>query len=555
MWIQNIDPLGNLALSALVAAAPIAVFLICLVVLKLSGILAALIALATECVVALVVFKMPVGSVGGAGLLGLLTALWPIGYIIVMAVWLYRLAVVSGRFDVIRSSIRTISPDPRIQVLLISFAFGAFLEGAAGFGVPIAICAALLVQLGLGAVRAAMLSLVANFAAGAYGAIGIPVLVGAQVTGLEPLEVSRALVLLLQPPTLLVPFLLVLILDGVRGLRETWPVALAVTVVFSGVQAAILWTLGPELADLGAGLAAMLAIAAVCRVWSPRRTDRTDAETDAAADATPDAGAHAAVDAAAATPGEEARIGIKQMLVAWSPFYILTAFILLWSLPAVEDLFTTGPLASTVFNVPIPGVTGAIMTPAGAAIQAGWTFGPLSATGTAILLAVIVSFLTAPTVSVRRLLGELVGTVRSLSGAIALIAIILMFADVTNYSGATASMGAALAAAGPLFPLIAPIIGWIGVFLTGSVVNNNTLFAPLQVSTAAGIGVDSAVLVAANTAGGTAAKVISPQSIAIAAGSVGLTGREGEVLRASLLPSLVLLAVTCVWCFVLSVVG
>ncbi|UYG17286.1 L-lactate permease [Brachybacterium huguangmaarense] len=536
MWTQNVDPLDHLVLSALVAAIPILVFLLCLVVIKLSGITAALIALGVECVIALAVFGMPAGSAAGAGLMGLLTAIWPIGYIIVMAVWLYRLAVVSGRFDVIRSSIRSISPDRRIQVLLISFAFGAFLEGAAGFGVPIAICAALLVQLGFGAVRAAMISLVANFAAGAYGAIGIPVLVGAQVSGLETLDVSRALVLLLQPPTLLVPFLLVFILDGVRGLRETFPAALVVTVVFNAVQAGILWTLGPELADLGAGLAAMLSIMALSRVWSPRRIDRGERADEVG---TPAAGAQDAPT-------------LKQVAIAWSPFYILTAFILLWSLPVVNSLFATGALAPTVFAVPIPGVTGAITTASGTVVDSTWSFGPLAATGTAILLAVIVTFLTAPSLSVRRLLGELVGTVRSLGSAIALIALILMFADITNYSGATASMGIALAATGSLFPLIAPIIGWIGVFLTGSVVNNNTLFAPLQVSTAAGIGADPALLVAANTAGGTAAKVISPQSIAIAAGAVGLPGREGEVLRASIVPSLVLLALTCGWCFVLS---
>ena len=279
MWAAQTDPLGNAWLSALLAAAPILVFLLCLVALRMRGLWAGVIALVVQVVVAAVGFGMPSTAITGAGLLGLLTALWPIAYIIVMAVWLYRLAVASGRFDVIRSSIAGVSPDQRIQVLLISFGFGAFLEGAAGFGVPIAICAALLVQLGFRPVKAAMLSLVANAGAGAYGAIGIPVIVGAQVSGMDVQELSRALVVMLQPLTLLIPFVLVLILDGWRGLRETWPATLLVTVVFSGLQAGVLWFLGPELADLSAGLGAMVAFAAQMSMGSSWRVGVVGGET------------------------------------------------------------------------------------------------------------------------------------------------------------------------------------------------------------------------------------------------------------------------------------
>jgi lactate permease len=532
MWLQTTDPLGSLALSALVAAIPIVVFLVALVGLRLSGILAGVIALVAQLLVAVLGFGMPLTAVGGAGLLGLLTAIWPIAYIIVMAVWLYKLAVASGRFDVIRSSIGGISTDQRIQVLLISFSFGAFLEGAAGFGVPIAICAALLVQLGFRPLRAAMISLVANAAAGAYGAIGIPVIVGAQVSGLEVQELARAMVLILQPLTLLIPFLLVIILDGLRGLRETWPATVLVTIVFSGVQAGVLWFLGPELADLGAGLAAMVALFLLGRVWQPRRVHR---EADA-----PEPEPHHA--------------GLREVVAAWSPFYILTAVILVWSLPAFKNLFAVGgPLSALVVSVPMPGLTGSVQTPAGDVVTAAWSFTPLNATGTAILLAVIVSFLTTPRLRATDLVWTLAETVRGLWRALLLIAIILALANIANYSGGSASMGTALAAVGPLFPLLAPIIGWIGVFLTGSVVNNNTLFAPLQVATAEQIAVDPALLVAANTAGGTAAKVISPQSIAIAAGAVGLAGRESEILRASLWYSLGMLAVVCLWGGLLSV--
>lgn len=531
MWTQDIDPFGAIWVSALVAAAPIAVFLLCLVVFKLSGIVAALIALVVEIIVALWAFGMPASAAGGAGLLGLLTALWPIAYIIVLAVWLYRLAVASGRFDVIRGSIGGVSADQRIQVLLISFAFGAFLEGAAGFGVPIAICAALLVQLGFRPVKAAMISLVANAAAGAYGAIGIPVIVAAQVSGIPVDELSRSLVLLLQPLTLLIPFLLVMILDGWRGLRETWPATLVVTAVFSGVQGSVLWFLGPELADIGAGLAAMIALFVLGRVWQPRRIFREDGGEAPA----------------------RATYTVRQIAVAWSPFYILTAFVFLWSIPWFKGLFAEGGAwAWSNIVVPMPGLTGEVVTSAGATVTAAWTFTPISATGTAILLAVLVTFFTTPSLSWADLRTQFARTVAELWQALVLIAVILVLANIANYSGGTTSMGAALAAAGPVFPLVAPIIGWIGVFLTGSVVNNNTLFAPLQVATAERIGVDPALLVAANTAGGNTAKVISPQSIAIAAGAVGLSGRESEILRASIFYSLGMLAFICVWNFALS---
>ncbi|NNH04685.1 L-lactate permease [Microbacterium ulmi] len=533
MWTQDIDPFGNIWVSAVVAAAPILIFLICLVAFKLHGLIAAAIAVVAEIVVAAFAFQMPPGGIAGSALFGLLTAIWPIAYIIVMAVWLYRLAVASGHFDVIRASIGGISPDQRIQVLLIAFAFGAFLEGAAGFGVPIAICAALLVQLGFRPVKAAMISLVANAAAGAYGAIGIPVIIGAQVGGVDVLELSRMLVLLIQPLALITPFLVVAILDGWRGLRETWPATLVVSVVFSGVQASVLWFLGPELADIGSGLAAMVALFVLGRYWQPRRIFREDG---------------------GAAP-EPHRHSVREILVAWSPFYILTGFIFVWSIPWFRDLFASGgALSGAVVSLPIPGVTGAITTPAGEAISNTWGFTPINATGTAILLAVIVSFFTMPTLKLADLFDELMETIRMLWGALVLIAAILVLANIANFSGGSASIGTALAEVGPIFPLFAPIIGWFGVFITGSVVNNNTLFAQLQVATAQRIGVDPVLLVAANTAGGNTAKVISPQSIAIAAGAVGLSGREAEILRASIWYSLGMLAFTCVWTFVLSLV-
>ncbi|MEL5992553.1 L-lactate permease [Microbacterium phosphatis] len=534
MWNQQIDPLGNIALSALVAAVPILVFLVCLVVFKMRGITAGIIASVLQMAIAAWPFGMPAGSIAGAALAGIQTSVWPIAYIIVMAVWLYRLTVASGRFDVIRASIAGVSPDQRVQVLLISFAFGAFLEGAAGFGVPIAICAALLVQLGFSPVKAAMVSLVANVAAGAYGAIGIPVIVGAQVGGVDLASLSLQMVIVLQILALVTPFLLVLILDGFRGIRETFVMTLSVSLAFSISQAAILIFLGPDLADIIPGLLTMVVVFAVGRAWKPKRIYREEGAPEPTA----------------------TNQTFGDVVVAWSPFYILTGVVFVWSLPWFKSLFAVdGPLSWLVARVPIPGVTGVIV-PFGKdePVATVWEWTPVNATGTAILVAVLISFFTTPQLRSADLWRELGATLKMLWQPIVLIALVLIVANVANHSGGSTGIGTAISEIGFIFPLFAPVIGWFGVFITGSVVNNNTLFAGLQTVTAQGIGVDPTLLVAANTSGGAVAKLVSPQSIAIAAGAVGLTGREGEILRAVIGWSLAMLGVVCVWVMLLSLV-
>ncbi len=416
-----------------------------------------------------------------------------------------------------------------------------------------------------------MISLVANFAAGAYGAVGIPVIVGAQVGGIDVMDLSRDLALILQPVTLLIPFLLVVILDGFRGLRETWPATLVGTLVVSGTQAAVLLFLGPELAAILPGLLGMAALAVLRLVWTPRHVfvegegraggsrEGSAAPRGGAREAVP-AGASAAtatltapvVSAPPAVPAP-ARHTAREVLAAWSPFYVLTVLVFVWSTPAFKALSAPGgPLAWAVVTVPMPGVTGQITTAGGVVVANAWSWTPVGATGTAILLAVAITALTSRALTRPVVLEQLRGTWRDLWKALVLIAAILVLAQIANLSGGSAGIGGALAGAGAWFPLLAPVIGWVGVFLTGSVVNGNTLFAQLQVTTAGRIGVDATLLVAANTAGGAAAKVISPQSIAIAAGAVGLTGRESEILRASIGYSLGILVVLSLWTFGLS---
>lgn len=537
MWQQNYDPLGNPNLSALLAALPVLVFLLALTVLRLKGLTAALLAVVVSALVSALVFGMPAGTIAGAGLLGIANGVFPISFIVLMAVWLYKLAIRSGKFEVIRGSIATISEDQRIQVLLIAFCFGGFLEGAAGFGVPIAICAALLVELGFRPLKAAMLCLLANGAAGAYGAIGIPVLVGAQQGGVSLDAMSLMLMALVQVIALLSPAILVLMLDGWRGVRETWPVLLVVGGVFSGVQTAVLYLLGPELVDIIGPLAAMAALAGFMQVWRPRRIYR-EADTP---------------------PGPVQRYTLKEVLLAWSPFYILTAAILLWSLPAFKALFAAGgALGSTVLHLPIRLLDGRVqelppLVENVHTLPAVWNVGWLNASGTAILVAAVLTVVLSPRLNLRMAGEELAQAGREMWKPLATVSLVMAVAYITNYSGASSTIGLALAQTGGVFPLLSPVIGWMGVFITGSVVNSNTLFAHLQAVTAAQIGVPEALLVAANTAGGVMAKLVSPQSIAIAAAAVKLVGQESAIMRTTLGISLGLLAYVCLCTWGLSV--
>ncbi|WP_075289446.1 L-lactate permease [Pararhizobium arenae] len=536
MWQQTYDPLGNLYLSALVSALPILFFLAALTLLKLKGLTAAILTLALSIVASFVVFHMPLEKIIGAAVFGILGGLWPIGYIVLMAVWLYRLAVKSGKFDVIRASIATISDDQRIQVILIAFCFGAFLEGAAGFGVPIAICAALLVELGFKPIKAAMLSLLANAASGAYGAIGIPVLVGAQQGGVDLRDMSMMMIAIVQLSTLFVPLLLILVLDGLRGVRETWPVLLLIGFLFSGLQTLTLYFIGPELTDIIAPLGSMGTLALFMQFWQPGRIYREEG----------------------APPISAQRWSLTEVIKAWSPFYILTAFILLWSLPQFKALFAAdGPLAATVLKLEIPFLHLQVeeMPPIAAAaraLPAVWNVALISASGTAILISVVLTTLLSSRLSPSIAYAQLKAVIRDLWSPLAMISLIMAVAYIANFSGASSSIGLGLAQTGGVFPLIAPVIGWFGVFITGSVVNSNTLFAHLQSVTASQIGTSQALLVAANTSGGVMAKLISPQSIAIAAAAVGQVGREADIMRTTLLYSFALLLYVCLWTFLLS---
>ena len=536
MWQQTYDPLNAPVLSALVAAVPIILFLLGLTVLKLSGLKSALLTLGTTLIIGCAIFGLPITAGAGSILSGFLSGAWPIGWIVLMAVWLYRIAVRAGNFDIVRASVSSISNDQRIQVLLIAFCFGGFIEGAAGFGIPIAISAALLVSLGFNPLKASMLALVANAASGAYGAIGIPVTTAAKVGGLDIAHLSAGMVPVLQIFVAFVPLLMVAIQDGMRGIREVGLVALMTGIIFSGGQAAILMLLGsPELVDIIPPLLSLVALALVMQKWQPKHIYREPT--------------------APSLEEAQAQQNVKhtggEIVKAWSPFIFLSATILLWSTALKPVFATTGPLGAATLAFPIPGIHEAITTGAGKTVTAMFSWNTLGASGTAILVAALVTVLTS-NISWGEAFEELGGTWNQLKMPILMICLVMSVANVMNYAGMTTSIALALAAAGPVFPLLSPIIGWIGVFVTGSVTNANVLFAGLQSTTAAQIAVDPTLLVAANTAGGVMGKIVSPQSIAIAAAAVNSAGEESKITSMSIKYSAILLGLVCVWSFALS---
>ncbi|MCD8915670.1 L-lactate permease [Staphylococcus simulans] len=530
MLVSSFDPFHNLVLSSIVAAVPIILFLLCLTIFKMKGIYAALTTLIVTLIVAVVIFKLPAVMAAGAVVEGIFQGWLPIGYIVIMAVWLYKLSTKTGQFAMIQDSIANISQDQRVQLLLIGFCFNAFLEGVAGFGVPIAICSILLIYLGFKPLQAAMLCLVANSAAGAFGAIGLPVAVIDTLNlqgGITAQQVSSYSTFTLAFINFFVPFLLIFIIDGFRGIKETLPFILLVSVIFTVFQGALTLFQGPELADILPPLASMGALALLSRKVQPKHIFRLEKDSK---------------------PPVTQKLTLKQILYAWSPFYILTILVMLWSMPFFKALFLPGkPLHFLAVQLPLPGTFSEVTKKA-----ISLNLNIIGQTGTAILITIIITVLLSQTISFKdagQLLGE---TFKELWISVITICFILAVSKLTTYGGLSAAMGQGISKAGGIFPLFSPVLGWIGVFMTGSVVNNNSLFAPIQASVAGQIGVKGGMLVAANTAGGVAAKIISPQSIAIATAAVKQVGKESELLKMALRYSVGMVIFICIWTFILS---
>lgn len=539
-WTQVYDPFNNIWLSAFIALIPIIFFFLALTAFRMKGHIAATVTVMLAIMIAILFYDMPITMVAATTGYGFAFGLWPISYIVIGAVYLYKLSVKSGQFDIIRSSIVSITDDKRIQMLLVAFSFNAFLEGAAGFGAPIAITAALLVGLGFEPLKAAGLCLIANTASGAFGAMGIPVIVAGQVSGLAPMEIGQFLGTSLPFISFTIPFLLVVIMDGIKGLKEVWPAALVAGSTYAVTQWATVTFIGPELPNITSSIVSLVAIAVFVKTWHPKAQNHS---------INPEVEAQLAV-----SLDPEAQLTAGRILKAWSPFIALTAMVTIWSLKPFKNLFIEGgSLEATILHLPVPGLHNLVIktapivsepTPYGAMLKLDL----LSATGTAIFIAAILSIFILR-MSFKTALEALVETIKELQKPVLTIMMVLGFAFIANYSGMSSTLGLALAATGGIFPFLSPLLGWIGVFLTGSVTSNNALFGNLQQITAQQIAVLPMILVAANTAGGVMAKMLSPQSIAVATGAVGLVGREGDLFRFTLKYSFVFLLITGVITF------
>jgi len=423
-WIQVYNPLGALWLSALVAAIPIAFFFVTLAVFRWEAYLAGLGTVAVTLVIAIVVYGMPVKLAALATAMGMAYGLWPISWIILSAVFLYKLSVKSGQFEVIRASVVTITEDQRLQVILIGFAFGAFLEGAAGFGAPVAITAAILASLGLNPLYAAGLCLIANTAPVAFGALGIPILVAGKTAGIDPFLVGQMAGRQLPLLSLFVPFFIVWLMDGFKGVRQTWPALLVAGGSFAVTQYFTSNHIGPELPDITSALVCLAATTVFLKRWHPKQAYASSSGSGAAAPATE-------------TPAKRSNYTTGQILKAWSPFIILTVVVVIWTLPGFRSLFDAdGPLYGTTLSFKVPGLHDAVIKTApivdkATPYAATYKLDLLAATGSGILLAAVLSMFVLG-ISPREGIEVFKETVKDLVKSIVTISLVLGFAFIAN---------------------------------------------------------------------------------------------------------------------------
>lgn len=520
-WNMVTDPLGHVALSALLAAVPLFFLFWALAIRRMKGHRTAVLAAALGVGVAIAGFGMPAKLALLATLDGMLFGLWPVAWIVVTAVFLYNLSVKTGQFEILKNSLASITDDRRLQALLIAFSFGAFLEGAAGFGAPVAISGAMLVGLGFEPLYAAGICLIANTAPVAFGAIGIPIVVAGQVSGVDTMAISQMVGRTLPFVSIAIPFYLVVLMAGFRRGFEVWPAALVSGGSFAVAQWASSNFIGPLLPDIIASIASIVSLTLFLRVWHPKQSWRFKGE-------------------AASHGKERLRYSGGQVFRAWTPFILLSIFVGAWGIKSVKVALDHYAL----FKWAIPGLDGMVVR-GGKPLAAAFSFSALSAAGTSILLTALVCLpvmKASPKVALQ-VFGQ---TLKALRFPILTISFILGFAYIMNFSGMAYALGNAFAATGKAFPLVAPFLGWLGVLMTGSDTSTNALFGKLQEVTATKLGVDPVITVAANTSGGVCGKMISPQSLAVATAAVGLVGKEPDIFRFTLKHSILLTSVIAV---------
>jgi len=512
---MDVNPLGNLGLSALVAAIPIFFLFWALAYKRMKGHWAAVGAVLIALIIAVIAYKMPVNLAILSTFYGFLFGLWPVSWIVITAIYIYNLSVETGQFEIIKNSLAAISNDRRVQAILIAFCFGAFLEGAAGFGTPVAISAAMLAGIGFNPVYASGIALLANTAPVAFGAIGIPIVVGAQVSGVDMMALSKMVGRQLPFFSIIIPLYMSVIMAGWKKTLEIWPVLLVAGGSFAITQFLVSNYLGPYLPDILSSLVTIICTAIFVKIWHPKEIWTFEHEE--------------------AVEKAKLQYTLGQVFRAWAPFIILSIFIAAWGVKSVKTVLDQ----ILTIKFPIIGLDKEIIDHVGKPKPAVYVWNILSAAGTAILFAGILSIpvVGASLSTAIRVAGK---TLNSLKWAIFTIGTILGFAYLMNYSGMAITLGLAFASTGVLFPLFSAFLGWLGVFMTGSDTSTNALFGKLQEVTARQINIDPVLTVATNSSGGVMGKMISPQSIAVATAATGLSGKEGDIFRFTFKHSVIL---------------
>ncbi|HXD42228.1 MAG TPA: L-lactate permease [Ramlibacter sp.] len=529
VWQQIYDPLGNMVLSTILAAVPVVVMLVCLGFLHIKAHVAAGLGLFSALVIAIFIYGMPSTMAGQAAVLGGLTGLLPIGWIVLNIIFLQQLAEQNGSFKILQDSLSGITEDRRLQLLLIAFCFGAFFEGAAGFGTPVAVTAGILIGLGFSPLAASGLSLIANTAPVAFGALGTPVITLAKVHGYDLMEVTAMIGRQLPLFSLLVPFWLIWAFAGRKAMMEIWPAILVTGLSFAIPQYLVSNFIGPELVDIIAAIVSMVSLILFLRVWQPKNIWRSPSlkghETDSG-EAKP---------ATAITAHSRA-----DLIRAWTPWAILTVFVFLWGLPWVKTYLNslyapTFPMAGLHNMVEKVAPVVSKPTKEGAV----YVLNLLSATGTGILLAAIVGALVMKYNPVE-IVRQFFRTLMLVRYSLLTIVLMLALGTLTRYSGTDTTLGLAFANSGVLYPFFGTLMGWIGVAMTGSDTASNVLFGGMQKVAAGQLGLSVNLMGAANSSGGVMGKMIDAQSIVVASTATRWFHHEGDILRYVFLHSIAL---------------
>ena len=546
MWEHNYQPIGDsIGLSAIVAVIPIVVLFVMLGALRKPAWMSALTALASAFVIALLVYGMPAQLAVTSTLFGAAFGMFPIAWIVFCSIMLYRLAVDTGKFEIIKSSIGGLTDDRRLQALFIAFSFGAFIEGAAGFGAPVAVSGAMLAGLGFNPFYAAGICLLANTAPVAFGSIGTPVITLANVTGLPPMALSAMVGRLCAMLSVLIPAYLMIVMVGRRKALQVWPAIVACGVSFAGMQYYVSNHLGPELTDIMSSLTCIGVMVLVLKLWKPKEIMRLEGDQPVSI--------------------TKKKQGAGPVFMAWLPYMLLVVAVLTLGEPSIKakvNTWTDGFMPDSVRAEPVahptpparlnrimvPGLHNMITqvppvvpkpTPYAALFELNW----LTASGTACLLATIAAALCLG-VGPARFAGIYIATFKQLKWAIVTIASMLGLAYLMNYSGMTSTLGLSLAATGKVFPFFSAFVGWLGVFLTGSDTSANALFGNLQVVTANALSLNPVLTASVNSAAGVMGKMISIQSIAVSVAATGMTSKdESRLFRFTIKHSILLMVV------------